>query len=154
MNQYLIVAQFLITVPIILFAIYRFGKTQQKTKMKIAHLLLKINMWFSILFGIGASLFITAMGHTEVKDWGFTALLAIGFTLSWFVPSYLAVISFANKKPIAQIYIWGFSIFSIFFAFILFPFSTILGIAIIFGQLTWHQVNKENSEEKQINTNE
>lgn len=130
---------------VIPLVIFRFRVTENQTRIKVARILLKSNIWFSGLLGVGISLFLAALGHTKT-NWGYFVvyvLVSSGFLI---LISYLALISFSNKKILAQIYIWGYSAFLIIMALPLFPFSTILGIIIIFGQLAWYKVERENNE--------
>lgn len=133
---------------VIPLVIFRFRVTENQKRIKVARILLKSNIWFSGfsgLLGVGISLFLAALGHTKT-NWGYFVvyvLVSSGFLI---LISYLALISFSNKKILAQIYIWGYSAFLIIMALPLFPFSTILGIIIIFGQLAWYKVERENNE--------
>lgn len=135
----------IVVVVILLVAIFCLGITEKQTRIKVARILLKYNIWFSGLLGVAISLFIIGLGHSRT-NWSHFVLYVLAISSFLLLVSYLALISFSNKKFLAQIYIWGYCAFLIFMALPLFPFSTIFGIAIIFEQLAWYKVERENNE--------
>ena len=143
--SYIITVVVVIVVVVIPLVIFRFGVTEKQTRIKVARIALKSNIWFSGILGVGISSFIVGMGHTKTNLAYFIlyVLASSGFLL---LVSYLALISFSKKNILSQIYIWGYCTFLILMALPLFPFSTILGIIIIFGQLAWYKVKRENNE--------
>lgn len=114
-----------------------------ETRVRFTRLILKINIWISVVLGLGISVFITGMGHSNKIDWSFTIPMTLGVMGFFFLISYLAFVSFANKKLIAQIYIWGFCFYVLFAQLFLFPFSTVFGVIVILGQLAWYKIEKK-----------
>jgi hypothetical protein len=142
-----IVLAIVIIVPIIFRAkIIRVVQSYKnlETRVRFTRLVLKINIWISVVLGLGISVFITGMGHSSKIDWSFTIPMTLGVMGFLFLISYLAFVSFANKKIIAQIYIWSFCFYVLFAQFFLFPFSTVFGVLVILGQLAWYKIEKES----------
>jgi hypothetical protein len=135
----------MVVLVIILLTIFRFGITKNKTRIKVSRILLKSNMWFSGLLGVAISLFIVGMSHSKI-NWEHFVFYVLGVSGFLLLTSYLALTSFSNKNIVAKIYIWGYCAFLIFLALPLFPFSTIFGIIIIFGQLAWYKVEREDNK--------